>query len=395
MTSDRTMRTCPFRLPAALAIACIGAAAGAQSAPAFSEDNLILPVAKAHAEQLDVGIFNPAKQPLTVWMAPIQVGGVINGETIAFPSNTARIQSSCAARGNKPLAVPAQGSCTIGVSLSGIREPGQYTVNLALIGEAGERENVSLDFARRRPLWWAILLVLAGLMTGALITYWRGGGRDRAQQAITIKEAAEALKRLDAGVLKPGRINPLLEHADALQRRVLRGEAVDDAEIEQLRLRVPQYQFLLNIEALGAGLGVATPQLDQKISDAIEKMLPGTDGKLVEVPATMFDEVRDALKALRGGPELAPSIIPLETLPLPITIEMTSASARDVFALIDWVVALILMLLFVALALGSLYYGAPYWGGYGDLVAAFMVGFGAYAGAVASVDTFLQGARRS
>lgn len=374
---------------------------------ALTDDNIVAPEHPTRGNRFDIGLI--AQRPIRVTAATATVSGLVNGETLALPGDSVSLRSACDGRSENagapgrrrdfPIEVQPGHPCTIGVTFNAISQPGHYTAKIWLFGSAGERKLVKLDFARRRSIWSAIGLVFAGLIVGFLVTSWRGGGRERTKKVIAIKEAVEALKALDGAIGRPPRMGPIIGRAREMEAALLRAAAVDDAEIAELQARVSQYRFLRDIEARGASLPEAKQrELAAAIGDAVDVMLPLANGKLAAVPDQTFRAVTDKLKALeqtREADSLAfDSALPGEELPLPVTQQMSSATARLAFAIAEWGTAVILMLVFAVVAIGTLYVGNSYWGSYGDLLAAFMIGFGAYAGAVASVDAFVQRARQ-
>jgi hypothetical protein len=387
---------------AAIGLALAAAAAPAQNPqePALSDANIVKPEHPTRDNRLHIGfVYNaqPSAPPLQVAAAGATVSGLVNGETLTL-DDAITLKPECPGSAGFPLVVTADGRCRISATLKDIQTPGLYSAKVWLVGQGGGRQEVKLDFARRGPLWWAIALVLLGLATGLVVTTWRGGGRDRAGTAIAIKDAIEDLTRLDAGSGRPPRTGLMVDRALELEAAVVAGNSFDAAEVAELRLRPNQYRFLRAIEAQGSDLSAdKQQQLAVTVDAAIEAMNPTPNGPLAAVPLATLVAVREKLKELKAPPAgaLAATSGPAaaDVLPLPITLRMSARTARLAFAIAERGVAAILMLLFAVSALGTLYYGKSYWGSYGDLLAAFMVGFGAYAGAVASVDNFLQRAR--
>lgn len=329
--------------------------------------------------------------------ATAKVSGLVNGEELALGDETVTFQPDCDGKTKFPIQAKPGKPCRIGVALNDPGNPGLYTAKVFLYPKAGDRKEVSLKFAVRRSVSWAIALVLAGLAAGFVVTSWRGGARERTRTIIAIKEAAEALVLLDSGIGRPPRMRRVLDRAREMVDALLRGVPVDAAEVAELQSRVNQYRFLQDLETRGAAL---PPEKQRELAIpmrvAIDAMMPTATGKLTPVPEATFLAVRDKLRELEGqAAELsgAGEALAADMLPLPVTQRMSSRTARLAFAVAEWAVAIILMLVFTVTALGTLYYGKTYWGSYGDLLAAFMIGFGAYAGAVASVDSFVQRAR--
>jgi hypothetical protein len=392
------MRPAITRLAVLAALTCLAAAADAQTPPvALTADHVTAPDSAALAERHDVTVAAGHSAGLDLARPITKVTRTTGGETRSLPDSAASLDAVCDGPKPWPAKLAANQSCQIGVTLGAMREPGQYKVRMILRGGAGGRHEVNLGFAHRRPLGWPIALVALGLLTGGLITWWRGSGRDRTRTAIRIKGAVEALKGLDAGPPNRPRIKRIFDVAAAMEADVLRNEPVEDAQIVELRRRVPQYRFLRDLESMVPPKTDPAKRVafDQAVADAISKMLPGADDRFGPVPDSVFQAVQDELAKLKPAPLQADadSPIPIDSLPLPITAGMTGAAARRVMTLMDWLVAIVLMAIFIWTAMGTLYFGKPYWGSNGDLLAAFMVGFGAFAGAVASVDTFLQRAR--
>lgn len=362
---------------------------------ALTDDNLLWDDKPTRDSSLDIGLV--AREPVEVLTAKAKVSGLVNGEELTFSDSIATLQPDCGGPVSFPIRVEDKKPCRIEVTLNDPGTPGLYTAKVFLFPRVGDRKQVTLKFAVRRSVCIAIGLVLAGLAAGFVITAWRGSGRERSEAVIAIKESAEALEFLDSGTGQP-RMTPVLDRARTMVESLIRGASVDAAEIAALQARVGQYRFLQQIEARGSGLPAdKKSQLAAAIVPVIDAMMPGPSGKLGGVPDATFIAVRDKLHqletevaAVQGASD---SALPLETMPLPVTAGMTSAEARRAFDVMEWAVALILMLIFTAAALGTLYYGKTFWGSYGDMVAAFMIGFGAYAGSVASVDTFIQRAR--
>lgn len=383
------------------ALLSVGAFAQNNQMANLSADHIIAPEGRAAETRHDIILVTD--RPVEIRSAVARLTGIVDGETISLPGHVL-IQPNCAGDVRFPITVqpippnqPNQ-SCAISVSLTGISGPGRYTAKVSLFGATGGRQDLTLEFAHRRPLGWPIGLVLAGLVTGLIVTSWRGGGRDRTRTGIEIKDAIEALELLDAGQPdQPGRMRPVIARARAMEAALIGGGAVEAAEVAELGARPSQYRFLLDIETTGATLPAdKRAELAVAIAGAISKMMPSASGKLATVPDADFNTVKEKLGELQESTEVAlgdAAGAPTPDLPLPLTARMSSRAARRAFALWEWGVALILMLVFAAVAIGTLYFGKPYWGNYGDLLAAFMIGFGAYAGAVASVDSFVQRAR--
>lgn len=389
---------------AILGIAFLAAPASAQNVqePALSGTNVVEPEHPTRGSVLHIGLVHnrvgnaPA---LKVAPAGMTVSKVANGETLELDNNAVELRPDCANQ-NYPLAITPDGKCRISATLKDAGGPGQYTAKVRLVGMGGGEEEVKLLFARRGPLWWAISLVILGLVTGLIVLAWRGGGRERARIAISLKEAIEALQRLDeAAAPRPPRMSPIIARAMEIQVAVLQARSYDSAEVAEVQKRAAEYRFLRAIETQASDL---TPdkqaELAVTIEAALEAMYPTPGGPLTAVPAATLIAVRDKLKELKTRPadrfsadEEQP--IPGELIPLPITLGMSPAQARAAYAIAEWGVAMILALVFASTALGTLYYGKTYWGSYGDLLAAFLVGFGACAGGIASVDAFMQRAR--
>lgn len=385
---------------AILAAAWSGATAVAQpvqerSEPAPLTELLIdQPTNPTPFDHHDVGL--KAKKPVGISTMMKQVRATVDGVTTPVPQEKVKLTTSCGAGEVKgSFDIQTTQPCILRAELVDVRRPGRYTAKISLIGKAGDSRDFELDFARRESIWWAIGLVLLGLITGFVIMSWLGSGRERSLAVISIKEAVANLLNLDGSSGKPARMADVLFRGREMERAILHGAAADSAEVTEIQKRVSQYRFLLAIEARGSKLsGDKQLQLAIPVKAAIEAMQPASSGKLVPVDEGLFTAAKAKLLELEQGAdrhvasaEMAPD------LPLPITQGMSVASARFAFALAEWGAAVILMLVFTVIALGTLYVSNAYWGGYGDLLAAFMIGFGAYAGSIASVASLLQRAR--
>lgn len=371
--------------------------------PALGGTNIIGPEHPTRDDRQHIGLsHNRADNAPSLKVAPagMKVSKLANGETLQLPTDAVELSPDCPDSTNFPLVVTPDGRCRILATLKDTGGAGQYTAKVRLVGKGGGQEEVTLLFARRGSIWCAIGLVVLGLVIGLIVLAWRGGGRDRARTAIAIKEAIEALERLDESAApRPPRMSQIIARALEIQSAALKAQPFDAAEVVEIQRRVAEYRFLRAIEAQASDLSPdRQAELAVTIDAALEAMNPTPGGPLAAVPPAILVAVRDKLKELKARPVsgLAADTeqpIPGELIPLPITLRMSPAQARVAFAIAEYGVALILALVFAATALGTLYYGKTYWGSYGDMLAAFLVGFGACAGGIASVDAFLQRAR--
>jgi hypothetical protein len=376
---------------------CLAQAGAAQTPPVLSDDNIVKSEGPRLVNRGDIRLVNPGDKPIAVASAAWTVNRTSGTATYPLPDDEARLTTTCPRGPEKPAKmlrqIPPLSGCLIRVTLPNMTQPGRYTAKVLLYPASGTRKEVSLDFAYRRPLYWAILLIVAGLVAGGLVSYWRGGGRERAERVIRIKQAIEALSVL-ATKFPQGRVEAVIRRADEMQLSILNGEAGDDAQIAELALRPGQYQFLVDIRQAAAGIDPTKRKpLDDLIDRVIDKMAP-LNGRFEPVPREDFDAVQQKLRELlQTQAKLLDEQSTIAGLPLPITLAMSSDRARTVLGYADAIVAAVLLLIFVAIGLRTLYEANPYWGNYEDMLAAFLLGFGAYAGAVASVTTFVQRAK--
>ena len=389
-----TIRTAWIAMFLALGAAEAGSA---QTPPVLSDENIVKPEGPTLDNRQDIRLVNPGDKPIALASAAWLVTRTSGAVTYPLREDTALLTTSCPRGPEKPAKalrqIPPLNGCRIGVTLTKMTQPGRHTAKVFLYPASGTRKEVSLDFAYRRPLGWAILLILAGIAAGYFVSYWRGGARERSERVIRIKEAVEALKPLETK-FPLGRVKAVIGHAEKMQVAILHGEAGDDSQIAELALRPGQYQFLIDIRQAAAGIDPTKRKpLDDLIEAVITKMAPLND-KLAAVPREDFAAIQQKLlELLQTEFKLLDAEPGTVALPLPITLAMTSDRARKVLGYVDAMIAAILVLIFVAIGLGTLYDNNPYWGSYADMLAAFLLGFGAYAGAVASVTTFLQRAK--
>ena len=154
---------------------------------------------------------------------------------------------------------------------------------------------------------------------------------------------------------------------------------IADDQVDELEKRPKEMEFL---SALLQDAQSAAP-LTTALHAVTQAMAPGPSGRLTPVAPALFDAVRTT----KAGVELAlpPTVRPT----LPFTVGSGISSALLAFRLVEHVVAFILALLFALVAMNSFYFKDPSWGSDADKVALFLVGFGAYAGSLASVSTLL------
>jgi hypothetical protein len=104
----------------------------------------------------------------------------------------------------------------------------------------------------------------------------------------------------------------------------------------------------------------------------------------------MGDAIRAAVRTAGGQPESA-GLTPASS-PLPIDLRRGAADLRSQFNQWERLVTFVLAIVFAAVALGTIYV-EPVWGSYGDFLAAFLIGFAAYAGTAPGIGALLTAAR--
>jgi hypothetical protein len=387
----QTRQTAPQQSPGQSA-----APASTSEPVSLNELIVVAPGAPTHGDRHDIELLTA--KTVEVAATAKKVSGTVNGQTRALPNASVTLKPDCAKAGTPSFEVRPDRPCTLAVILGDVGEFGRYAAKIWLVGKVGPPKELEVEFARRRSIWCAVVLVVAGLLAGLIVTSWRTGGRERTRKIIAIKEAVEILTDLDTGPGRPPRMRLVILRAREMEAALLRGVPVDDSEIAELETRFRQYRFLLDIEARAADLPGDKAPLAHAIDNAIDAMEPLANGKLAAIPDTIFQAVRARFEELESAASAAlqaadGQALPTDALPLPVTQRMSSRRARLAFAIVEWTVAAVLALVFVVVALGTLYVNNAYWGSYGDLLAAFMIGFGAFAGAAASVDSFLQRAR--
>ncbi len=387
----------PAQTPTPAATTSATTSTGEDAGKGLADENILWQEMPTYDRQLDIS-FVSADGEREVTTAAVKVSRLVNSEELSLRDDSVTLTPDCGSEPPYPLKFGKNRPCSLRATLNQRKEPGLYTARVSLFGPNGERKEARLKFAVRRSVGLAAALVLAGLVVGFVVTSWRGSGRERTRKVIAVKQAAEALALLDTGVGVAPRMTQILAWASEMVDALIEGRPVDDAEIAILQSRVSEYRFILEVERAGADLpDDKRRELAQFIFPVIDAMQPTAANRLVAVPQTRFDEIRKKLRDLQASAtprlESAESAIPPELMPLPVTARMSSRTARLAYLAAEWGVAVTLMLVFAASAISTLYYGKTAWGSPGDMIGAFLVGFAAYAGAVASVDSFMQRAR--
>lgn len=372
------------------------APAGPAAAPVQLTAQAITPdEANAPDGALGFTLRNPTTSPLpiaeiAVEEAMVTAGGVKSRLPAPAPMLACGFDPALKA---PPFTLPPLRSCRVGVSLA-TAPAGKHEARVTVTGAAGGIHSFRLAADIKRGPETAILLIALGLIIGGIVTWWSGRGRERWGEAASVKAAMEMLEAQALSTTDPQpRLGGLAAAAADLQRRILAGEGHDPAEIGELWRRTRFVNFLLATERSaggGAGQGVRSAT-----TTAIAALAPGPEGRFD--PAISESQITAAaqtiLAARTGGIESADTAPPKMTLP--INAAWSSAVLVRFKWLIEIAVSVALAIVFAAVALQSMYFNQPVWGSLTDLIAAFIIGFGAYAGSAASVDAFIAKAKKT
>lgn len=317
---------------------------------------------------------------VTIWALdqPLRISSVMVSDVVRSVDGAQQsIGSDKAALSEGCETIKAYGNCQLSIAIKPELGPGVYKVRLTIAADKARKAR-EVRFERRAPWECAFIILCRGLLVGALVAYWLGGARDHSVRALRLKRVRNSLSRI------PAHGRPLLEQ---LQGRLIQLTAdwesvvhmIADDQVDELEKRPKEMEFLI---ALLPDAQPAAP-LTTALHAVTQAMAPGPSGRLAPVAPALFDAARTA----KAGVELAlpPTVRPT----LPFTVRSGISSALLAFRLVEHVVAFILALLFALVAMNSFYFKDPSWGSAADKVALFLVGFGAYAGSLASVSTLL------
>jgi hypothetical protein len=334
--------------------------------------------------RLYFAIRNAAADPLRITGITVLHAAVISGSaTAALPPPPALLHcgGDPAAR-PLPHAIAGFTTCIVSTALP-VRGPGRYVADVAVQGGGGDGQTIRLQSDVRLDRSWAVWWVVAGLGSGCLVAWWSGSGRTRWTDAALVKAHLERLQLLAAGAGPARRLGAITAAAEDLQARLLGGGDYSAEEIGECGRRVRFARHLFDREQMA---GAATPAVAAATTAALALLNPGADLRFAPpVDGAKVDAAAEAIAAAAGGPEAAAA----RAFPLPVSPTLSSASLRGAGLTLELVVAGIVALVFAALALQTFYDPDPHWGSFGDQFAAFMIGFGVFAGAVAGVDAIL------
>lgn len=294
-----------------------------------------------------------------------------------------------------PFTLPPLRSCRVDIPL--VTDPaGKHEARVTVTGGAGGVHGFRLAADIKRGPGDPITLILLGLVVGALVSWWSGRGRERWSEAAGVKASLEMLGAQAAAIPDAERrLRGILAAAADLQRRILAGEGHDPAEVGELGRRVRFINYYL-LQERNAGTGGGT-SVTEATTRAILGLAPGPEGRFD--PAISETSVRTAAEAIVAAGTRAGGIESADAAPTRMILPVGADWSATLLTRFGWVieiaVSVALAAVFAAVALQSMYFNQPVWGSATDRIAAFIIGFGAYAGSVASVDAFLARARKS
>lgn len=351
-------------------------------------DRLIVNSDATDADKVDF-VIRPLKIDLKVSAITV-VGLSRTADGVTRPQSSTDVTSQPCTELKSGTGIVKLGTrCPVAVMLSASNGPGRYTAGIEVLAE-DERELVSIAFDHSRPWYVAFGVLALGLAVGAYVGNWLNTGRDLALKAIAVKNARTDIADAAKGVpLLTELASKLMLRSEQMEREM---NTIDDAELDELRLRPAQLRFIVDIDRDASHIGGDRENLNDALTALVSALAPSANGILEPVPATAVQAVRVALEAMQklahGNVESAARNVELPRQAFPI--DMSPERAEQQFKQREWITATILALIFSAMTLVTSYYKVPVWGTPGDLLTMFLIGFGAYAGSIASVSAFLK-----
>lgn len=187
---------------------------------------------------------------------------------------------------------PAQ-TVGIRIALAGLDEPGEYKGKLRVSVEGRQDAEVPVAFTVRRPMIWAVVPIVLGVVVSWFLRLWSTQLRGRMRE---VRKVVNRLRVLAEVREKIGVANPEEQDLiDAMRRPLDRayldlrsGESGDaQAVIDAFDAKLPTLKrwIELNRRVCGLSLGNAAYELKAKL-DQVARYLAGSDSSITEAAAS-------------------------------------------------------------------------------------------------------------